>query len=170
MIHSPTRNEPAVAGPPRAEGAFRALLRTIGLLQRAMQPHFARFGISGAQWGVLRSLHRAEGEGLAGLRLTDLSRRLLIRPPSVVGVVDRLQRAGLVGRDDSPTDRRAKVVHLTDPGRQLVERVLAVHGTQVQAVMGVLSAPEQSQLERLLTRLGAHLESLPAGPLETELS
>ena len=64
-----------------------------------MQPYFARFGISGAQWGVLRQLHLAEQEGLAGLRQTDLSERLLVRPPSVTGVVDRLERVGYVQRD-----------------------------------------------------------------------
>src|SRR4051794_4985740 len=110
-----------------AESAFRELIRVFGLLERVMQPYFARFGISGSQWGVLRTLHRVEQEGVAGLRLTDLSDRLLLRPPSVTGVIDRLERAGLVARDGSPTDLRAKQVALTDQGRQLVERVLAVH-------------------------------------------
>jgi DNA-binding MarR family transcriptional regulator len=169
MISRRTKNGPAAAARP-AEGAFRALIRTIGLLQRAMQPHFARFGISGSQWSVLRNLHRAEAEeGLTGLRLTDLSERLLIRPPSVTGVVDRLERAELVARNGSLTDMRAKVVHLTEQGRELVERVLHVHGTQIQAVMSGLSPAEQAELERLLAQLGSHLEALPAARLETNL-
>ena len=62
------------------EMAFRSLIRTLGLLKRVMEPHFARFGISGSQWGVLRTLHRAqEEEGLVDLRLIDLGDRLLIR-------------------------------------------------------------------------------------------
>src|SRR5438552_2577532 len=84
------------------EGAFRELIRTLGLMERVMQPYFAQFGISGSQWGVLRALDRASEDGLPGLRLTDLSQRLLIRPPSVTGVVDRLERAGLVVRGGSP--------------------------------------------------------------------
>jgi DNA-binding MarR family transcriptional regulator len=139
------------------------MLRTIGLLERVMQPHFARFGITGAQWGVLRNLHRAESEGHPALRLTDLSERLLIRPPSVTGVVDRLERAGLVSRGDSPTDLRAKQVALTPRGRHLVERVLAVHGAQVEAVMSALTSAEQGELQRLLGRLEGHLESLLDG-------
>ena len=63
------------ANPP-AEEAFRELIRTLGLLERVMQPYFARHGISGSQWGVLRTLHRAEGDGILGLRQTDLSDRL----------------------------------------------------------------------------------------------
>src|SRR5438045_9539495 len=86
-----------------AEGAFRELIRTYGLVERVMQPYFAGFGISGSQWGVLRNLHRAEQAGQTGLRVTALSERLLIRPPSVTGVVDRLQRAGLVARAEYPS-------------------------------------------------------------------
>jgi DNA-binding MarR family transcriptional regulator len=157
-----TKPKSTSAGARPAERAFRELIRTLGLVERVMQPYFARFGISGAQWGVLRNLHRAEQEGRAGLRLTDLSARLLIRPPSVTGVVDRLERAGLVVREEAPTDLRAKHVSLTPTGRQLVERVLQNHGRQLDLVMGALSAEEQAELYGLLARLGRHLEGLPA--------
>src|SRR5207247_10326817 len=109
MPSAKLKQTPLPIGRP-AEGAFRELLRVVGLLERVMQPYFAQFGISGAHWGVLRNLHRAEEEGLPGLRLTDLSDRLLIRPPSVTGVVDRLERAGLVSRGESTIDLRSKVV------------------------------------------------------------
>ena len=89
------------------ENALREMIRVFGLVEKVMQPYFARFGISGAQWGIMRNLHWAEQDGLPGLRSTDLSERLLIRPPSVTGVVDRLQRAGLVVRRGSTTDLRA---------------------------------------------------------------
>jgi DNA-binding MarR family transcriptional regulator len=151
-----------LSGPRPAEGAFRELLHTLGLLERVMQGYFAQFGISGSQWGTLRNLHRAEQEGLPGLRLTDLSDRLIIRPPSVTGVVDRLERAGLVVRDGSPTDLRAKQVSLTPKGRQLVERVLTFHGDQIDTVLGAFNPDEQSEFHRLLGRLGQHLESLLA--------
>src|SRR6266852_8375973 len=151
----------AVAGR-TSEQALRSLVHTLGLLDKVMQPYFARFGISGSQWGVLRNLHRAEQEGLPSLRQTDLSGRLLIRPPSVTGVVDRLERAGLVARDSSPTDLRAKRVSLTPQGRRLIDRVLQNHGRQLERVMGGLTGEEQAELHRLLTRLGGHLEGLIA--------
>jgi DNA-binding MarR family transcriptional regulator len=151
---------PPVSRP--TENAVRELVRTFGLLERVMQPYFARFGISGAQWGALRNLHRAEQEGLPGLRLTDLGQRLLIRPPSVTGVVDRLERAGLVVRDGLATDLRVKRVGLTDKGRRLVERVLAMHDGQIDTVLGGLNRTEQAELQRLLARLGQHLQGLIA--------
>jgi DNA-binding MarR family transcriptional regulator len=125
-----------------------------------MQAHFARFGISGAQWGVLRNLHRAEADGTSGLRLTDLSNRLLIRPPSVTGAIDRLERAGLVERRGLPTDLRAKPVGLTAKGRHLVDKVRSVHEEQIDAVLGCLTQEDQAELHRILERLGVHLEEL----------
>src|SRR5262245_56773073 len=130
----PTKRSFAAAPANPTENAFRELIRTFGLVERVMQPYFAQFGISGSQWGVLRNLHRAEQEGLPGLRLTDLGDRLLIRPPSVTGAIDRLERAGLVVRDGSPTDLRAKQVGLTSKGRELVERGVTVHEAQIETV------------------------------------
>lgn len=144
---------------------FREFLRTYGLLERFMQPYFAKFGISGSGWGVLRNLQRAESEGSSGLRLSELSERMLIRPPSVTGVVDRLERDGLVARRNDPTDQRAKRVGLTQAGRQLVQRVLIGHQRQIDSAMGGLSEKEQSQLLRLLTQMREHLEKFPAGPV-----
>jgi DNA-binding MarR family transcriptional regulator len=149
--------------PTPAERSFRQFIRTFGLVERVMQPYFARFGISGAQWGVLRNLHRAQQEGLSGLRLTDLSRRMLIRPPSVTGIADRLERVGLIVRRASETDGRAKQVALTEKGRQLVQEVLAVHQKQLARVMGGLSVDEQEQLEQLLQQLAEHLAVLADG-------
>jgi DNA-binding MarR family transcriptional regulator len=138
----------------------------MGLVERVQHAYFAQFGLSGSQWGVLRNLHRAEQEGRPGLRLTDLSERLLIRPPSVTGVVDRLERAGLVVRGGSPTDLRAKQVALTDLGRELVERVLRVHGKQIDRVLGVLAPDELTEFHRLLSLFRQHLEGLlAAGPV-----
>jgi DNA-binding MarR family transcriptional regulator len=145
------------------ENAFRELIRTYGLVERVMHPYFARFGITGSQWGVLRNLHRAEQEGLPRLRLTELGERLLIRPPSVTGLVDRLERAKLVSRVGSPTDLRAKQVSLTPAGRKLVQRVLTVHQDQVNAMLTGLDPEDRSELHRLLVLWRKNLELLLAG-------
>ena len=148
--------------PPLApeDTAFRAFIRTFGLLERVMLPYFARFGISGSQWGVLRQLHRAETEGKPALRMTELSRRLLIRLPSATGVIDRLVRDGLVSRTALPEDLRVKQISLTDEGRRRVLKVLEVHNGQMGKMLGGLTEPEQAEFHRLLTRLRKHLEGL----------
>lgn len=143
------------------EPAFLALVRTIGLLRRVMEPYFARFGLSGAQWGVLRTLHRETAESDAkSLRLTDLGDRLLVRPPSVTGVVDRLQRMGLVDRTIPEEDHRVKLVSLTPRGRTLVEQVLADHPQHIANVLAGLDVHGQQELRRLLDRLEPHLAAI----------
>jgi DNA-binding MarR family transcriptional regulator len=154
MTHSPASWPVADTA---AEATFRSLIRTFGSLERVMQPYFLRFGISGAQWGILRTLQRAEADGIPALRVTELSHRLLIRPPSVTGVVDRLVRDGLVKRESLPSDLRVKQVSLTAKGRERVRQVLDVHGAQVGKVLSGLSPEEQVELGRLLDRLREHL-------------
>ncbi|HET6246806.1 MAG TPA: MarR family transcriptional regulator [Tepidisphaeraceae bacterium] len=145
----------------RAEDlAFRSLLRTLGLIERVMHPYFANFGITGSQWGVLRALDRAEADGLPGLRLTDLSERLVIRPPSVTGVIDRLERLGLVKRLSVPGDLRVKQVTLTAKARQVLQRILCGHAGQIDSVLGGLSSGDQQDLHRLLAKLNSHLEEM----------
>jgi DNA-binding MarR family transcriptional regulator len=153
-----------------ATRAFREFLRVFGLVERAMHPYFARFGISGSQWGVLRNLHRAEKDGATGLRVSVLSERLLIRPASVTGVVDRLERAGLVAREADPTDHRAKFVCLSRAGRELVERVLTGHQRQIESIFGGLKLEEQVRLRGLLSRLSRHLEDMNGVGTHTVMS
>lgn len=142
------------------ENAFRTFIRTFGLLERVMHPYFARFGISGAQWGVLRTLHRADQKGSRALRMSELSERLIIRPASVTGVIDRLARDGLVKREPLPSDLRVKQIQLTPKGRDLVEKILVGHEAQIANILAGLSAGEQSEFQRLLVQLGQHLENL----------
>jgi len=143
-----------------AEAAFRALIRVYGLIGRIMQPYFGRIGISGSQWGLLRTLYRAEQEGKPGLRILELGDQLLVRPPSVSGLVNRLQRLGYVRRILPKSDLRAKEVHLTNAGRELVRRVLITHGSQIELLMGGLDEAELHQLSGFMDRLAKHLNGV----------
>jgi DNA-binding MarR family transcriptional regulator len=147
---------------PPAEHAHRSLLRAFGSLKKVMERYFARFGISPLQCAVLIVLHRAEEEGVVGMRLRDLGERLFIQPPSVTGVVDRLERDGLVARSKTDDDLRVRRVRLTDAGHAMIARVLAVHAREIQAIMGGLTARQQAALARLLDRLDAHLKTFNA--------
>lgn len=142
------------------EAAFRAFVRASGLFRNHMEPHFARFGISGAQWGVLRALQRAEAEGLKSLRLNELGQRLLVKAPSVTGILSRLEKLGLVKMETCAMDQRAKNVSLTGQARRLMARVLKYHPGKIREVMAGLAAPEQEALLALMRKLSAHLESI----------
>lgn len=153
----------AKSHPDTAERAHRAFVRASGLFRNTMEPYFASFGISPAQWGLLRALQRAEAENLDGLRLTDIGQRLLVKPPSVTGIVDRMERMGLLTRVPAAGDQRAKIVQLTPAGRALLARVLEKHSQQIHMVMEGLDETERRQLLHLMEKLAAHLEGLADG-------
>jgi DNA-binding MarR family transcriptional regulator len=94
------------------------------------------------------------------LSVTELSERLLIRPPSVTGVIDRMVRDDYVSRRALPTDMRVKQIRLTAKGRELVARVSVGLNEQVQRTLAGLTADEQAELQRLLAAMDRHLESL----------
>ena len=151
---------PIVDESPPTTAVFRSLIRTFGLLKRVMEPHFTTVGISGPQWAILRTLREVEVAGEPEVRLSDLGARLLVRPPSVTGIVRRLRDMGLIDVAASAVDQRAKTVTLTDAGRHLVENFAARHEARVEDVFAGLAPHEREQFLQLLTRFGVHLERL----------
>jgi DNA-binding MarR family transcriptional regulator len=146
------------------EQAFRAFMKASAMARNLMTPHFARFGLTGAQWAVLRALQRAENEGLDGLRPSSLGQRLLIKRPSVTGVVERLRRSGWVASREGDEDHRSKKIMLTKEGRRLMKRVLKHHPDQQQKMLSCLSQAEQRTLAKLSEKLASHYETLNTSP------
>jgi DNA-binding MarR family transcriptional regulator len=166
--NAPTRTA-ASAGFDQTEATFHALLRTLGRLRQMRETHFARFGISGPQWGILEALQGAEVSGERELRLTDLGRHLQVQPPGITGLIDRMERSGLVRRSRSHTDQRARRVSLTPAGRGLVAQALEDHAERVARLFGGMQPAEMARLHGLLTRMADHLQTLtPRGPLRRD--
>jgi DNA-binding MarR family transcriptional regulator len=158
ILERTSKSSPSLPDFRRTEEAFHSLLRAYGLIRQVMEPYFARFGISASQWAILRVLQRAELAGETALRLTELGRRLLIQPPSVTGVVDRLEREGFVARRASKADQRVRQVSLTPSGRKLVAKVLLEgHTAQIQSLFSAHTEKEMELLRDLLKKLVKHL-------------
>lgn len=76
-------------------------------------------GVGQSGWLTIAIIAKAKTE----LSQRALADQLGVEGPSVVSMLDRLEQAGLVLRAPCPTDRRVKLVHLTDAGRELYARV-----------------------------------------------
>lgn len=151
------------------EKDFLSWVRVHGLFRHEMEAYFTAHGFSPAQWGAMRTLRRAElVEGPAGLTLGELGRRMLVKPPSVSGVVERLRGRGLVACEVSPDDHRAKRVRLTEAGRASLQTVLTSHPAQRDRIFAGLDADERATFFQLLEKLEHHLEGLR--PEDTSLS
>jgi MarR family transcriptional regulator for hemolysin len=96
---------------------------------------------------------------------TDLSQRALadllgVEGPSVVAMLDRLEKAGLVQRAPSPLDRRVKLVHLTDAGRTLYAKARKEADAFRAAVLDTVDPAALAGATALLEALQARIEEL----------
>ncbi len=75
---------------------------------------------------------------------------------SITAAVDRLAAKGLVERCSHPTDRRARMVHLTEAGETLIRSAFTDHAAAMERAAGGLSREERLQAVTLLKKLGLH--------------
>ena len=86
--------------------------------------------------------------------------------PTIGGVVDRLVAKGLITRETNPTDRRARVLQLTDAGTALIAKMIPlVRGLQADILPG-LSVEERAEFVRLATKVAIAGNSLSRAPLQ----
>ena len=81
---------------------------------------------------------------------------------SSTAAIDRLEKRALVRRAPDATDRRTRIVHLTDKGRTLIETAFRKHAADMETVTASLSAAEKKSLLDLLKKLGKSAVSGPA--------
>jgi DNA-binding MarR family transcriptional regulator len=92
-----------------------------------------------------------------GLKMGELSRRMLVTGGNVTGIVDQLERAGLIVRAEDPADRRAYLVKLTKEGRRLFAQMAAQHESWIVSLFSGIPKREQRALNESLLRLRAQL-------------
>jgi DNA-binding MarR family transcriptional regulator len=125
------------------------LLRTNDQLQIRFARLFREFGLTPAQYNILRIL-RGAGEPLP---ILEIASRTVTVVPGITGLIDRLEQADFVQRQRCEQDRRVIYVALTDKGRQVLsaleDPVIRLHET----LMGHLTKSELKELSRLLERV-----------------
>jgi MarR family 2-MHQ and catechol resistance regulon transcriptional repressor len=89
-----------------------------------------------------------------------IGQRVYLTSGSITAAVDRLEAKGLVQRCNQPTDRRTRVVHLTDAGRKLAECAFSGHNQAMERATAGLSPEERAQAAELLKKLGKYAAGL----------
>jgi MarR family transcriptional regulator for hemolysin len=95
------------------------LARTARLWRARLDERLAPLGLTQARWVTLLYLSRAED----GLPQRDLAEQIGVEGPTLVRVLDGLERMALIERRDSPCDRRAKTVHLTPAAAPILAEI-----------------------------------------------
>jgi DNA-binding MarR family transcriptional regulator len=106
------------------------------------------FDLTLPRFDLLAQLHRVDG-----LKMSELSKRLMVTSGNVTGIADQLERDGWITREPVAGDRRATILRLTDSGRKRFSTMARVHESWIKGLMGKLDRGEQRELQRLLGKL-----------------
>ena len=111
------------------------------------------FGITLPRFDLMAQLERAP----KGLKMGELSRRMMVTGGNVTGITDQLEQEGLVARVPDPKDGRAFSVKLTPAGRKAFAQMAEVHESWVAELLQEISQEDKGQLIELLSQMKGHL-------------
>lgn len=133
-----------------ATEAMLLFLRTSSNIFRVSTQRYEQYGISSGKFALLILLYRYQDTGLLA---TELAERAGITKATVTGLIERMERDGLVSRQDHPSDRRMSIIHLTDEGTSLMNDLLPIHFTSTSRIMSHLSEAEREVLLGLMQKI-----------------
>jgi DNA-binding MarR family transcriptional regulator len=114
-----------------ANDAWEALFRAQRTIERELSASDAWGDLAPTDYGVLYALSAAT----TGLRMSELSKDVLLSQAGLSRLVARLEARGLIERESDPEDARATILHLSKAGRHLQRRIGAAHGRQVEKAL-----------------------------------
>lgn len=132
------------------------LLLCAGYFERVATSVLQRFDLSIADFDVLNTLHRVGDK--QGSKPTDLARSALITTGAMTSRLDRLERAGLIGRSPDPADRRGVLITLTAAGGKIAKQALQALIAANEQFLAPLDAPRRDALAAGLKQLLLHHE------------
>ena len=126
------------------------LMTCTQLIERAVRARLRdRFGTTLPRFDLMSQLWRYP----AGLKMNELSRHLMVTGGNITGIVDPLEKDGLVERTAEPADRRAYRVRLTRAGRKAFAEMARAHEEWIVELLAGFSRREHAEIYKLLGRL-----------------
>jgi DNA-binding MarR family transcriptional regulator len=120
----------------------------------ALKKGFASAGVGDVKPAYLGALFALWKED--GLKVVDLGRRSGLETSTMTGLIDRMERDGLVERRDDATDRRVQRINLTEKGRDAMNPALAVVDSVLATVFESISEEDLSKTIDVLKRVLAN--------------
>src|SRR5215813_3902036 len=88
------------------------------------------------------------------LTISEIQEKVLLASGSMTAAIDRLEKRGLVVRKSTSSDRRARIVQLTEEGKRVAATCFARHARDLEDLMSVLSSRERKVVHASLKKLG----------------
>ena len=125
------------------------LWKTYDAVQAHALRHIHSLGLGFSDFAVLELLlHKGPAS------VNAIGEKIHLTSGSITAAIDRLEAKALVERCNHPSDRRSRVVHLTEAGEKLIRCAFADHSAAMERATAGLDAAERAQAVGLLKKLG----------------
>ena len=141
---------------PEALRLWLRLLTCTQLIEKQVRSNLrAQFDTTLPRFDLMAQLERAPD----GMKMKELSRRMMVTSGNITGITDQLVAEGLVERMDVEGDRRAYLVRLTPLGREQFMHMARQHEQWIVEAFAALGERDISTLYRLLGKVKEHTQN-----------
>jgi DNA-binding MarR family transcriptional regulator len=135
------------------------------LMRKRFEQNARELGLTRSQAQVLAHLSRHDG-----IQQSALAELLEVEPITLTRIVDRLEQAGLVFRQGHATDRRIRLLRLTEPARPLLAEIFAIGAQTRGEAMKGLADEDRERLFEILSTMKVNLVARSASAVERRAS
>lgn len=132
---------------------FLLMMQTSKAIQDRIRDEMTKYNLSVTEFSVLEVLYLQGKQNIQ-----QIGSRILISSGSMTYVIDKLEKRGLLSRNDCPEDRRIIHVTLTDDGAHLMKDIMPKHQKLVDHIFNSLSGDETETIEKLLKKVKSRVE------------
>jgi MarR family transcriptional regulator, 2-MHQ and catechol-resistance regulon repressor len=135
---------------------IRELVRTYQAFVTYDEAHIRKLDLTSPQFDVIATLGNTPG-----MTMGQLAEKTLVTKGTLTGIIDRLEKKGLVRREVPPENRRCFKIVLTHDGEQVFEEVFPAHIAYMKERFDLLSPEELEQTKVVLNRIREIFDSEP---------
>lgn len=160
MVRFEAFSDDALVCDSMGEQSLIAIFRSYNAVLKEFNRLFARFGLTEPQFNIMLLLAR---QGKEGMVLSEIGNKMLVSKANITGLIDRLEREGLVVRENHADDRRARLAKMTEAGLDLLKKVVPLHCEKINTITSALEEEEKKRLVKSLTRLSQAIQGIGKG-------
>ena len=135
---------------PEALRLWLRLLTCTQLIEKEVRNGLrAQFTTTLPRFDLMSQLERSP----EGLKMNELSRRMMVTGGNVTGITDQLEKESLVVRTKVESDRRSSLIKLTPQGKKTFARMARAHESWVKSMFGDLPESTRNALFQALGEL-----------------
>ena len=134
-----------------------AVLQTAGQEMKTLDSILEKNSLARSRFFMLLLLFRYEKP----MQVKELADGIGVSTPTATGLLERMKKQGLVKKHTSTMDARARMIQITEKGKELLAAILPEHYGRVSEMARNLSEKERDTLISLLARFGKDMETSP---------